>query len=60
MRKLFSLLILTILLTSSCTRSVDCEVKPGVNIEQTTPKDNETSVLDTIEVNPKGEVSCSF
>jgi len=53
-------LTLTILLTSSCTRSVDCEVKPGVNIEQTTPKDKETSVLDTIEVNPKGEVSCSF
>ena len=52
MKKLFSLLILTIILTtSSCVRKVDCEAKPEPKVEI-----SERSV----DIEPGASVSCSF
>ena len=50
MKKLLSLILLTIL-TSSCATQLDCEAKPDPNIQI---EDN------TATVDPGATVSCSF
>ena len=55
------LLSAVMLMLVSCAGNTDCKFQPGVNVEaQDIEKIQKEGIKDTVQVTPKGNVTCNF
>ena len=56
-----TLLSAVMLMLVACASNTDCKFQPGVNVEaQDIEKIQKEGIKDTVQVTPKGNVTCNF